>query len=97
MSLRKGKSEQELFFEELRGIQDFVVGLSLCKQDKYKNTEEMLEDITYEAIYRVFEMIDGYGNNSTKYKLVNTQNGNTLNEDFELHDRCADYLRYTDI
>lgn len=63
-----GKTEQELFFEELRRMQDFVIGVSLCKQDKYKNTEEMLEDVTYEAICRMCAIIDGYGNNSTKYK-----------------------------
>ena len=91
-----GKTEQELFFEELRRMQDFVIGVSLCKQDKYKNTEEMLEDVTYEAICRMCAIIDGYGNNSTKYKLVNTQNGSTLNDNLELHDQCVDYLRCTD-
>ena len=96
MFLRKGKSDQELFLEELRGIQDFVIEVSLCKQDEYKNTEEMLKGVTYETIYRVCEMIDGYGHNSTKYKLVNTQNGNVLNEKLELHDQCADYLRCAD-
>ena len=40
-------------------------------------------------------MIDGYGHNSTKYKLVNAQNGNTLNENLELHGQCVDYLRCT--
>ena len=91
-----GESEQELFFEELRRIQDLVIGVSLCKQDKYKNTEEMLEDVTFEVICRMCAMIDGYGHNSTKYKLVNAQNGNTLNENLELHDQCVDYLRGTD-
>lgn len=96
MFMRKGKTEQELFFEELRRIQDFVIGVSLCKQDEYKNTEEMLEDVTYEAIFRMCEMIDGYGHNSAKYKLVNAQNGNTVNENLELHDQCVYYLRCTD-
>ena len=91
-----GKTEQELFFEELRRLQDFVIGVGLCKQDKYKSTEEMLEDVTYETICRMCTMIDGYGNNSTKYKLVNAQNGNILNENLELHDQCVDYLRYTE-
>lgn len=90
-------AEQELFFKELRRIQDYVIGVSLCKQDKYKNTEELLEDATYEAICGMCEMIDGYGHDSRKYKLVNTSNGNTLNDNLELHDQCEDYLRCTDI
>ena len=89
-------TEQELFFKELRRIQDFVIGISLCKQDKYKNTKELLEDATYEALCGMCEMIDGYGHNSAKYKLVNAQKGNMVNENLELHDHCVDYLRCTD-
>ena len=54
-------TEQELFFKELGRIQDMVIGVSLCKQDKYKNTKELLEDATYEAICGIYEIIDGYG------------------------------------
>ena len=97
MPFRRGKSEQELFFEELHRIQDLLIEAGLCKQDEYKNMEEMLEDVTYEAIYRICEMIDGYGHNSIKYKLVNTRNGNVLNENLELHDQCIDYLRCSDV
>ena len=59
--------EQKKFYNELSKIQDFVIGASLCKQNKYEKTEDMLEDITYDIIYMICEMIDGYRNESIKY------------------------------
>lgn len=56
----------------------------------------MLEDITYDVIYMICEMIDGYRNNLIKYNVVNVNNNNVVNDRIELHDWCEEYLRCTD-
>lgn len=89
--------EQIAFYKELRKIQDFAIGTALSKQSKYKKTEDMLEDITYDVMYMICEMVDGYRNDLIKYNLVNIKNENVLNEEFSLHDWCEKYLRCTDI
>lgn len=97
----KGKrsmdSEIELFYKELRRIQDLAIGTVLCKESKYEKTQDMLEDITYEVIYMMCELIDGYRNNLVKYNLVNVQDNNIVNKKFELHNWCEEYLRCTNI
>lgn len=89
--------EKILFYNELRKIQDFAIGTSLCKLDSYEKTEDLLEDITYDVIYKICELIDGYRNNLIKYRLVNSKNNYAVNDSFELHDWCEAYLRCTDI
>lgn len=89
--------EQKKFYDELRKIQDFAIGTSLCKQNKYKKTEDMLEDITYDVIYMICEMIDGYRNDLIKYDIINVKNNKVVNDKFALHDWCEGYLRCTDI
>lgn len=89
--------EQINFYGELRKIQDFAIGSCLCRKDKYKRTEDMLEDITYDVIYMICEMIDGYRNNSIKYNVTNEKSGNVINDKIALHDWCEEYLRYADI
>lgn len=89
--------EKELFFQELRKIQDFAIGTALSKEDKYDGTEQLLEDVTYDVIYRICEMIDGYGNPSIKYNITNLKTQKSVNEKIDLHDECEDYLRCTDV
>ena len=89
--------EQTLFYSEMRKIQDFAIGKTLCKKDKYEDMEEMLEDITYDVIYMMCEMIDGYRNNLIKYSMINIKNGNVVNDEIALHDWCEGYLRCTSI
>lgn len=58
--------EQELFWSEIKQIQDFVVNVSLTKYSKYDDMEKLLNDVTYETIYRLIELIDGVKNKSIK-------------------------------
>lgn len=88
--------EQKNFFNELRKIQDFAIGTSLCKQGKYKKTEDMLEDITYDVIYMICEMMDGYRSDLIKCNVVNAKSNNAINDGIALHDWCEEYLRCTD-
>lgn len=89
--------EKELFFQELRKIQDFAIGTALSKEDKYDSTEQLLEDVTYDVIWRICEMIDGYGNPSVKYNITNLKTQKTINEIIDLHNECEAYLRYTEV
>lgn len=90
-------NEQIMFYKELRKIQDSAIEIALCKERKYKKTEDILEDITYDVIYMICEMMDGYRNDWIKYKMVNIKNNNVVNENISLHDWCEEYLRCTDI
>ena len=57
----------------------------------------MLKDVTYETIYRLMELLDGYRNESIKQNLVNIKTGNILNEHIEMHDLRADFLDSADV
>ena len=83
-------AEQTLFYSEIRKIQDFAIGKTLCKKDKYEDMEEMLEDM-------MCEMMDGYRSNLIKYSMINIKSGNVVNEEIALHDWCEGYLRCTSI
>ena len=85
-------NQQILFFEELSYIQEYCVNVALCNSKRYESDEERLRDITHEAIYRVMELIDGYACDLPKFMLINTETGEALNEEIELHDKCVECL-----
>lgn len=89
--------EQTLFFNELRNIQDFVIDISLSDFEKYEKREDMLKDITYEVIYRIMELLDGYGNDLVKCDIINIKTGNIINKDIEMHDMCATFIDHANI
>ncbi len=89
--------EQKVFFNELKDIQDVAVNVSLSKINSYQKTEDMLNDVTSEVIYRVMELLDGYRNLAIKCNLVNRKTGNILNENIELHDVCVEFLESADV
>lgn len=52
----------------------------------------MVERCNERAIYRVMELIDGYASELPKWKLIDTETGEAINEGIELHDKCVEYL-----
>jgi len=84
--------QQILFFEELSYIQEYCVNVALCNSKKFVSDEERLKEVTSDVIYRVMELIDGYACELPKFKLINTETGEALNEGIELHDKCVEYL-----
>lgn len=86
------KREQIKFFEELAYIQEYCVNVSLGKENKYCSTEDLLKDVTGEVIYRIMELIDGYGGELQRCNIVNTVTGEVINEGIELHDKCVEFL-----
>lgn len=87
--MRDGQIE---FFKELESIQYYCVNVALCKKEKFNNTEEFLNDVTGEVIYRVMEMLDGYGEQLPKCNIVNTETGEIINDGIQLHDKCIEFL-----
>ena len=90
-------SEQELFWKEIKQIQDFVVNVSLSKVSKYNDVSMLLNDVTYETIYKLMELIDGLRNNNIRGEIISLPSGNSINSNIELHDYCEEYLKYSDI
>jgi len=84
--------EQIKFFEELAYIQDYCVNVALCNENKYINTEEMLKGASMDVIYRIMELLDGYGGELPRCHIVNTVTGKVINEGIELHDKCVEFL-----
>lgn len=88
------KEIQKKFFTALEEIQDFRVNVTLCKEKDYKNTEEMLCDITYDTIVDIMLLIDGYKKDDLVLDIIDRKSLESIREGIELHDTCADYLKY---
>ena len=90
--------EQEVFWKELKEIQKCVVDTSLLKLTQYgDNTEMLLNDVTYETIYKIMELFDGFKNKSLRYEIVNKGNGISINQNTELHNCCEEHLNCSDM
>lgn len=90
-------SVQNEFLNELKIIQDVVVNVMLSKEGKYNDTEELLIDTTYETIYKILELIDGYGINNKKYEVKETINDEIINKKTSIHNMCEESLLHTEI
>lgn len=89
--------EQELFWNEIKKKQDFVVNVSLSKYSKYDDVEKLLNDVTYETIYKLMELIDGVKNSSIKGEIINLSSGNSISANLKLHDYCEEYLKCSEM
>lgn len=90
--MRELGSSQVLFFEALHEIQEEVVQVSLskCKGD---NADKLLYDVTYDTIYRIMELIDGYRKHNLQLDIIEKESGKSLKENIQLHDVCADFIK----
>lgn len=84
---------QAAFFNALRDIQETAVikALSDCGG---KASEDALYNATYEAICGIMELIDGYYSDELKLDLIEKQRKISVKGNLELHDACADYIKY---
>lgn len=85
---------QNEFFETLKSIQDTSVYQALGEYNADESLEDLLYNATYEAITSICEMIDGYTNDKLKLDLVDVNSNVSLKEGIQMHDRCADYLKW---
>ena len=88
---------QKDFFNELKIIQDVVVNVMLSNESKYNDTEDLLIDTTYETIYKILELIDGYGVNKKKYEIKDKMKDEIINKKTNFHNMCEETLLHTEI
>ena len=84
--------DQNKFFQELVYIQEYCINTALGKKTKYCDIEELLKDVTCEVVYRIMELLDGYGGDLPRFNIVNTVTCKSINEGIELHDKCMEFL-----
>ncbi len=80
-------------FEAFADIQEISVLVAKNDYDKGMDIEEVLNSVTYDTIYSIMEMIDGYSYGDLKIDLVERGTNRSIKEGCELHDTCYDYLK----
>ncbi|EOS28176.1 MAG: hypothetical protein OSJ53_05060 [Kineothrix sp.] len=88
------KEIQNEFFEALKSIQDTSVYQALEEYNDNESLEDLLYNVTYETITSICEIIDGYTNDKLKLDLIDSNSNVSLKEGIQMHDRCADYLKW---
>jgi len=85
--------KQDVFFRYLEHVQQLSVETVMMENKSNDDIEKLLYSVSYEAIYRVLELIDGYAPAELRVDLVDKDTGISICENIELHDKCVDYLR----
>lgn len=88
---------QENFWREIQNIQNCVVDTSITKMPKYGNMEMLLNDVTYDTIYGMLELLDGHKNNAIRGEIRDMNTGKCINSNTELHNYCETYLKCSEI
>jgi hypothetical protein len=84
------KKEQLIFFSQLQEIQEQII----ASKDNFQEDEiENAYNLTYETIYKVLELIDGYTTDEIKLDLIDKLSGNPIKSNIQLHDQCALFLK----
>lgn len=83
-------SMEEKLFREIKIIQEEVVYSSLGDNPDIK---DLLFGVTYDTVFKIFELLDGYGNTNLKLDIVDKESKNSINGHKNLHDLCPKYLR----
>lgn len=91
------KKSQMDFFRALQEIQELTIQIMLCNEHKYDTTENLLIDTTYDAIYRIMELIDGYRKEALNLDIVDKNTSESIKEGIQLHDKCVEFLQCTDV
>lgn len=88
--------KQTIFFENLQDIQEQAVIANMPKGLENPKIRDYLYGATYDALYKMCEMIDGYLTDELKLALIDKESGLSLREGIELHDECSFYLEEED-
>ncbi len=87
------ENTREKMFEILAGIQELAVVRAQNNLNNGDDFNSIFNELTYETIYYVMEMIDGYTSSEVKIDLVDRETNTSLREGCELHDLCSKYLK----
>ncbi|MBO2946221.1 hypothetical protein JJQ72_19825 [Paenibacillus sp. F411] len=90
--MRKLSPSQELFFNTLQEIQEEVVQTAVSKSS-CENAERLLYDVTYDTIYSIMELIDGYTKDTLQLDIIEKESKKSLKENIQLHDVCVDFIK----
>ena len=85
-------NEQQVFWEEVRKVQDYAVNVFLAKMSKYHTPKDLLNDVTYETIYEIMELLDGYKSDDLQGYVINKHTGKIINLNTDLHNSCEEWL-----
>jgi hypothetical protein len=86
---------QKNFFNALKKLQEEIVYTNLTSYKKDMADELFLFNVTYDVIYRLMELIDGYyGDSNLKLDLIDKKSNKSLRTGIELHDACFNYLKF---
>ncbi|MBQ8927574.1 MAG: hypothetical protein IJ055_04765 [Oscillospiraceae bacterium] len=87
---------QDDFLKAIKNIQASCVGIAMCGHTVFNSKEEELYSVTYDVIYRIMELLDGYGDDKVgSIDIVKRSTGESLTEPphIELHDAIASYIK----
>lgn len=90
------KDIQSEFFETLSSIQETAVNVALGEYHQKDSLEDLLYNATYETITQICELLDGYKSDTLQLDLIDRNSKISLRTNIELHDACADYLKWED-
>ncbi|MFT9818262.1 hypothetical protein [Lysinibacillus sp. NPDC056185] len=92
--MRKLNPSQEMFFRTLHEIQEDVVQVALSKCNcSCENIEALLYDVTYDTIFKIMELIDGYSKDDLQLDVIEKDSKKSLKENIQLHDACVDFIK----
>jgi len=92
--MEKIRNIQVEFFKTLSSIQEVAVYTALSEYKEGDSLEDLLFNATYEAICDILVLIDGYKNDKLKLDLIDSISKVSLKTGIQMHDMCADYLKY---
>ncbi|OOM11651.1 hypothetical protein [Clostridium saccharobutylicum] len=85
---------QKDFFNTLNQIQEEAVSIAFGNYKEGDDIEDLLYDVTYNTIYSIMELIDGYVKDSLELDIIDRKNKESLRTGIELHDTCASFVKY---
>lgn len=85
---------QKDFFNALNEIQEEAVSIAFCNYKDGDDIENLLYDVTYNTIYSVMELIDGYVKDNLELDIIDRKNKESLRKGIEFHDTCASFIKY---
>ena len=92
--MRKLNPNQEMFFRALHDIQEEVIQIALSKRKcSCENIEALLYDVTYDTIFNIMELIDGYTKDNLQLDIIDQDSKKSLKENIQLHDVCVDFIK----
>ena len=85
--------KQEALFKHLKYIQEKSVVIALSKYKENDNLENLLYEVSFDALCGFLELIDGYVTDEIKLDLIDKETSISMRTNIKLHDKCVDYLR----